>query len=370
MIWLSASFVGCDNPDVSPFSGHVEGMSMAPGLRDGGVISWLPAQTDAYQRYGRVVCQYKDELVTKRIMGLPGESIRIADGDFIINGEMLRKSPRLFQHFGLIVDCQSDSWRDTAQSWRQSSNIWMCEHVSSKHISWLHFHPKTSFSLIPDIGGVLIYDDVSWLPKETRRLEVVKDVGISAVLDIALQEGCGLEILVGINQHMARLVVRGQGRLAVIAGRLDGQFVVTAWPIPGQHREFHEVSDGIRTPLVREIPEEWSAEFEVANEKLQTQAKSSLLLGIKLLAKRGEVASEEICSVKAEELLVWRDIRWLSTPNKSEWSVPAGHVFVLGDCPAASRDSRHWGSLPIDSIQGKVVQPSSPEPFPFWLPQN
>ena len=343
---------------------------MAPGLGDGEVVSWLPAQTDEYQRYGRVVCQYKDELITKRIMGLPGESIRIADGEFIINGEILRKSPRLLQHFGLIVDDQSDSWRDTAQSWRQSSNIWMCEHVSPKHVSWLHFYPKTSFGLIPDVGGVLVYDDVSWLPEETRRLEVVKDVGISAVLDIALQEGCGLEILVGINQHMARLVVRRQGRLAVIAGRLDGQYVVMAWPISRRHREFHEGSDGIRTPLVREIPEEWSAEVEVPHEKIKPQVKSSLLLGIKLLAKRDEVASEEICSVKAEELLVWRDIRWLATPNKSEWSVPAGHVFVLGDCPAASRDSRHWGSLPIDSIQGKVVQPSSREPFPFWLHKN
>lgn len=343
---------------------------MAPGLADGEVISWLPAQADTYQRYGRVVCKYKDELITKRIMGLPGESIRIADGEFIINGEMLRKSPRLLQHFGLIVDCQSDSWRDATQSWEHSSNNWRCEHVSPKHVSWLRFHPKTSPGLIPDIGGVLIYDDVSWLPKETRRLKVVKDVGISAVLDIALQEECGLEILVGINQHMARLVVRRQGRLALIAGRLDGQFVVTAWPIPEQIRECHEGSDGIRAPLVREIPEEWSAAVKVAYEKIRPQAKSSLLLGIKLLAKRGEVPSEKICSVKAEELLVWRDIRWLATPNKCDWTVPAGHVFVLGDCPAASRDSRHWGSLPIDSIQGKVVQPSSSEPLPFWLHQN
>ena len=83
---------------------------MAPGLGDGEVISWLPAQADTYQRYGRVVCKYKDELVTKRIMGLPGESIRIADGEFIINGEMLRKSPRLLQHFGLIVDCSGDGY--------------------------------------------------------------------------------------------------------------------------------------------------------------------------------------------------------------------------------------------------------------------
>ena len=215
-----------------------------------------------------------------------------------------------------------------------------------------------------------IYDDVSWLSKETRRLNIVQDVGISAVLDIDLHEGCGLEILVGKNQHIARLVVRKQGRLAVIAGRLDGQFVVAAWPIPRSHQELSEGHRDGSVPLACEVPEEWSAELAIAHEEHQPQDLSSLVLGIKLIAESYEVSEKKMCTVTAEKLVVWRDIQWLATPNKSEWSVPAGHVFVLGDCPAASRDSRHWGSLPIDAIQGKVLQPSSGELFPFCLHQD
>ena len=230
MIWFCVSLAGCDTPGVSTLSGYVEGMSMAPGVRDGEVISWLPAQTDVYQRYGRVVCKYKNELITKRIMGLPGESIQITDGEVFIDGQILRKSPCLLQQFGLIVDCQPDSWRDSTRSWRKLNNIWTCENVSPQHFSWLEFQPQASRGGVPGIDGVPIYDDVSWLPTETRRLEAVRDVGISAVLDIDLQEGCGLEIRVKKDQHTGRLIVKKCGLLAVIAGRLDEQFVVTAWP--------------------------------------------------------------------------------------------------------------------------------------------
>ena len=369
-ILFCVSLAGCDTPRVTPFSGQVKGVSMTPGLRDGEAISWLPAKEDAYQRYVPVVCKHEDELVTKRIIGLAGESIRIADGELVKDGEILRKTPRLLQQFGLIVDRKADSWRDVTQSWRQLNNIWVCEHVSPKHTAWLTFHPESSTGVVPAIDGVRIYDDVSWLSKETRRLNIVQDVGISVVLDIDLDEECGLEIVVGKNQHMARLVVRKQGRLAVIAGRLDGQFVVTAWPIPQSHQEFLEGHGAVNVPLAYEVPKEWSVESEVAHEDHQPRDVASLGLGIKLLTEREEVSAKEICTVTAEKLLVWRDTQWLATPNKSEWSVPVGHVFVLGDCPAASRDSRHWGPLPIDAIQGTVLKPPSHKSFPFRLHQD
>ena len=369
-ILFCVSLAGCDTPRVTPFSGQVKGVSMTPGLRDGEAISWLPAKVDAYQRYVPVVCKHEDELVTKRIIGLAGESIRIADGELVKDGEILRKTPRLLQQFGLIVDRKTDSWRDATQSWRQLNNAWVCEHVSPKNTAWLTFHPELSPGVVPAIDGVRIYDDVSWLSKETRRLNIVQDVGISVVLDIDLDEECGLEIVVGKNQYMARLVVRKQGRLAVIAGRLDGQFVVTAWPIPQSHREYLESHSAVSMSLAYEVPKEWSVESEVPHEDHQPRDVASLGLGIKLLTEREEVSAKEICTVTAEKLLVWRDTQWLATPNKSEWSVPVGHVFVLGDCPAASRDSRHWGPLPIDAIQGTVLQPSPGESIPFRLHQD
>jgi signal peptidase I len=36
-------------------------------------------------------------------------------------------------------------------------------------------------------------------------------------------------------------------------------------------------------------------------------------------------------------------------------TVPAGHMFVIGDAMGRSYDSRHFGSIPVDAIRGVVV---------------
>jgi signal peptidase I len=50
-------------------------------------------------------------------------------------------------------------------------------------------------------------------------------------------------------------------------------------------------------------------------------------------------------------------------------TVPAGHLFVLGDNRDNNRDSRYWGFLPMDDVQGqaRVVYLSTGDPARSWL---
>ena len=62
----------------------------------------------------------------------------------------------------------------------------------------------------------------------------------------------------------------------------------------------------------------------ITQEKSRNE--SSLALGIKLLSENENASG----TVIAEELFIWRDVHWLSVPNKRKWPVPVEHVFVLG----------------------------------------
>jgi signal peptidase I len=45
----------------------------------------------------------------------------------------------------------------------------------------------------------------------------------------------------------------------------------------------------------------------------------------------------------------------VTSGNGRSWSVPPLHVFVMGDNRGASRDSRIFGSIPMESILGRAV---------------
>ncbi len=56
---------------------------------------------------------------------------------------------------------------------------------------------------------------------------------------------------------------------------------------------------------------------------------------------------------------------YIASPPRynSQWEVPAGGLFVLGDNRNNSSDSHNWGAVPLENIIGKAL-------FVYWPPDQ
>ena len=292
-----------------PLRYTVEGPSMAPGLLPGErvvsgpfpVFDWLQRP----RRFDRWVLETADGTpAIKRVVGLPGETVSIAAGDLAVDGTTVLKGPRLLAECGMAIGA-----------------------VSAPGL--------TNWSLEPRE----VLDDVRIDAGHSVLLLPVRDVGFSAVVTVAgSPAGGGVRVRAVAGRNAVTWRLTAAGRYGVAAGRLDGHAVAAAWPLP------KAAADCLTSScLPPHPPRTW--DVAVA----WPEGGDDRSPGFELVVE-GDGSTAVI-----ERLAKWRDLLLRpAADGVCDWKVGNEAVFVLGDFPAASRDSRHWGAVPAAALRHRV----------------
>lgn len=289
---------------VRPTRYEVDGLSMAPGLMPGDVVAtgWLPAADRVCRprRFERWIVDAADGTATiKRVAGLPGEEVAIRDGDLLVDGEAVLKSPAMLGEVALPVAVPIK--HDDGQAW------------------------------MPPVD---VLDDATFATEVNRSLESVHDVGIVAVVRTG-PDGSRARVAVGDARIAWRLPAGVCCQL--IAGRLDDRLVAVAWVDRDAAPD-----DDRRSVLPDRAPAAWT---------------------VAVLWPQGMAGPTEAgCSVsvdaggKVEHIAAWRDIHYRPRMNESTgWQLDADSFLVLGDFPTGSVDSRVWGPRPRHALRHRVA---------------
>lgn len=336
---------------------RVIGFSMAPGLRQGDLVRWT-SQVLEPRRYDRVICQRPGgQPVLKRVVGLGGENLQCQNGELFVDGVWQRKNLRQLAVFGIPVISQASGLASGRTGWFGEAGQWAWSSTGNSRRDWL----VVDLAALPhELGGdcvPLLYDDSPWLSVESRRLQPVADAGLAAVVDVDTGGGHPVEITIRVGEQAACIVVRGSGAFACVSGRLDGRLVAAAWPVGGTQEADDRLEawleGAVRSALPPDGPDEWAV---VKNLPLSGPF-FPLGISARVLPNKQMGTRDAAPQLTISRLVFWRDVHWLPHPNgQDNWTIPAGQLFLLGDCPAASRDSRHWGPLAVEAVLGVVTE--------------
>jgi len=296
---------------------ELAGVSMAPGLSPGDVVV-----TDWWPRAGRwrKPTRWERWIVTlpdgstgiKRVVGLAGETISIEGGDLTADGKIVVKGPRVLAEIGSPLPAAGGRPTGAVTSWS---------------------HPAAT-----------IVDEAPFAPDEgSRRLLPVVDAGCAAVIRVPSTGPARLRARCGPLGVLWRLPPRG--RYGVVIGRVDHRAVASAWRIEST------AADPVvgRSCLPPGAPEAWHVSRPWPSEDDADGRAAELSLHVE------GVTDSASTDAVIERVDLWRDALYRpAADGTTRWELGPGRLFVLGDFPSGSRDSRHFGGLPEHAFRQPI----------------
>ena len=301
------------------------------------------------------------ELMTKRVVGLPGEAIQFKNGNVFANQVLISKPLEIQKQMRILV-CDSKHQATHSRNWILSpENPWesvngifqMQSPPDENKFTWFDFHfQKNYFQTKTSPDQPACEDYYGYNQSLSRKLNRTDEVFVE--LNAAIQNGS----------------------LGWRFGNQDELYEFRINPAPSKFQIFvgkpGETPQSIlyETEILLDLKSLQSTKIEFSSFDRVLRV---IVNGTELWVYRRDSINSPVTQtllsfgassdgVKFKQIRIWRDIYYfdsdaaIETPNASGDSSNTG-IFVIGDNVPLSRDSRHWDSpgVAIDSIQGKVI---------------
>jgi signal peptidase I len=387
-----------DNPPIAasavcPNCGYRENdLANRPVMAGDGLLIAKPAFVFRRPRRWEVIAfrlaDGTNRMAVKRVVGLPGETVEIRDGDVYIDGQLARKTLPEQRAMAVLVHdanywprrgpAKDGPWRAEKRSqWTRSQGVFLHPGPfagDSEHsFDWLLYYPhQDSGSLLGATPGTpgQVPEPTPSNPRHRICGELTDHLGYNQSLP---QRGVVLHP-VGDIRMTCRIRTSGSGRfeVRVCDGGKEFRF---GWEAVSDRRRFAAYQGDTPLELVGpvEMPAASGETFiEVSTIDRQFQAALDGQLWVLQPFERNRVPGASVAlaiggrglALEVRDLRVWRDVYYAHPMGSiARWGV--GHpvvmgneeFFVLGDNSLVSEDSRVWRTGPGVSASQIVGRP-------------
>ncbi|MEC7231950.1 MAG: signal peptidase I, partial [Planctomycetota bacterium] len=313
----------------------------------------------------------------KRIVGMPGERLRIENGDLFVtpNGET---EERVLRRSRAIQDAQLKRL-DTEDEWGlrgAASKSWTVEHrASGDRIVAVTGDaggvPRPATATYPGRTYSSITDDyLDGYPEgiKDKVIDDRKSSNMYPVPDLRLRasvqadaECTQVAVVLHEGGRRYRFVLPGPAAPADQVAHIEA---VGLDPALGPNQTYAAPEEPLRLIAGEEI----DLEVQNLNDLLSMRVNGEELCQLEIPPGPRRPESRVTLEVDApvgkgavlDEVRLWRDIHYTVQPpqQRREWLIPEGHYLVLGDNTQDSSDARDWTFAQFQLEGGEVVRGS------------